>query len=76
MFSEEEKVTKKFVVIAMLVMLLLGGSHPVEGAFAIPLDPCTLPECIAECKKILQQKFLSATCSDGSEGKKLCICLG
>ncbi|MBA0796038.1 hypothetical protein Gohar_006838 [Gossypium harknessii] len=30
----------------------------VEGAFGIQLDPCTLVQCIAECKKILHEKSL------------------
>ncbi|KAJ1417885.1 hypothetical protein SESBI_16351 [Sesbania bispinosa] len=56
-------------VVAMLVMEL----QTAEGAFAIPLNPCTLPECIAKCKNILGPKFLSASCTNNAT---LCICLG
>ncbi|XVF08662.1 hypothetical protein REPUB_Repub07fG0022000 [Reevesia pubescens] len=61
------------------LMLMMGflvlGPNLVEAAFGIQLNPCTLPLCIAECKKALQEKFLSATCASGSQGK-FCICLG
>ncbi|KAI4336348.1 hypothetical protein L6164_014885 [Bauhinia variegata] len=73
MFSVQ--VRKRSVVILAITMLVLGGLEPAECAFAIPLNPCTLAECIAECKKALQAKFLSATCAASSQGK-LCICLG
>ncbi|KAK7350716.1 hypothetical protein VNO77_09615 [Canavalia gladiata] len=69
--------SKKLVVNMMVTVLIMLVSEPqaVESAFAIPLNPCTLAQCIAECKKILQGKFMSATCASNSQGK-LCICLG
>ncbi|GMI76684.1 hypothetical protein HRI_001337700 [Hibiscus trionum] len=63
------------VVVAMTVGILISSPSLVYGAFGIQLNPCTLPQCIAECKKALQQKFLSATCASGPQGK-FCICLG
>lgn len=68
---------KKFalVLVAMVLGFLVLGLDPVECAFGIQLNPCTLPQCIAECKKALQEKFLSATCAMGPQGK-FCICLG
>ncbi|XVE63702.1 hypothetical protein DITRI_Ditri07aG0041100 [Diplodiscus trichospermus] len=63
------------LVVAMMLGFLVLGPNLVEGAFGIQLNPCTLPECIAECKKALQEKFLSATCASGSQGN-FCICLG
>lgn len=62
------------MVITVMVMLVLEPQH-VECAFAVPLNPCTVPECIAQCKKILHAKFMSASCTTGSQGN-LCICLG
>ncbi|KAL3015509.1 hypothetical protein AAZX31_06G160300 [Glycine max] len=62
------------LMITLIVMLVL-EPQPVECAFAVPLNPCTLPECIAQCKKILHAKFMSASCTTGSQGN-LCICLG
>lgn len=74
----ELKATKKYlalVLVAMVLGLLVLGSDPVECAFGIQLNPCTLPQCIAECKKALGEKFLSATCAMRSQGK-FSICLG
>ncbi|ESW09879.1 hypothetical protein PHAVU_009G164000 [Phaseolus vulgaris] len=62
-----------FVIIVLMMLVL--EPKPVECAFAVPLNPCTLPECIAQCKKILHAKFMSASCTTGSQGN-LCICLG
>ncbi|MBA0732127.1 hypothetical protein Gogos_016236, partial [Gossypium gossypioides] len=62
------------IVIAMAMGVLVLSSSLVEGAFGIQLNPCTLPQCIAECKKALHEKFLSATCASGPQGK-FCICL-
>jgi len=63
------------LVMTVLAMFVL-EAQPVDSAFAIPVNPCTLSECIAQCKKILGQKFMSASCvKDGSKGS-LCICLG
>ncbi|KAJ1417886.1 hypothetical protein SESBI_16353 [Sesbania bispinosa] len=70
-FVQKLAVILMVTVVGMLVMEL----QPAECAFAIPLNPCTLPECISQCKKILQGKFISASCTNGSQGK-LCICLG
>ncbi|KAK7411009.1 hypothetical protein VNO78_02334 [Psophocarpus tetragonolobus] len=66
---------KKLIVITAIVMLVFEAPQGVECAFAVPLDPCTLPQCIAKCKKILNAKFMSASCTTGSQGN-LCICLG
>ncbi|XWS51453.1 hypothetical protein CRYUN_Cryun12cG0177600 [Craigia yunnanensis] len=63
------------LVVTMMLGLSVLGPYLVEGAFGIQLNACTLPQCIAECKKALQEKFLSATCASGSQGK-FCICLG
>ncbi|KAG4137142.1 hypothetical protein ERO13_D07G053500v2 [Gossypium hirsutum] len=63
------------IVIAKAMGVLVLSSSLVEGAFGIQLNPCTLPQCIAECKKALHEKFLSATCASGPQGK-FCICLG
>ncbi|KAB1217493.1 hypothetical protein CJ030_MR4G008751 [Morella rubra] len=74
----EIKAIKKLALVmlkAMALGFLVLSPQPVECAFGIELNPCTLPQCIAECKKALQEKFLSATCATGSKGK-LCICLG
>ncbi|KAF7834020.1 ACT domain repeat 6 isoform 1 [Senna tora] len=59
------------VVVGMLVL----GVHSGECAIAIPMNPCTLPQCVTECKKALQAKYMSASCATSSQGK-LCICLG
>ncbi|KAG8652691.1 hypothetical protein MANES_06G122100v8 [Manihot esculenta] len=70
---------KRGMAVVTLVALVLGlmilGANHAEGAFSIQLNPCTLAQCIAECKKALQEKYLSATCATGSQGK-FCICLG
>ncbi|KAJ6748370.1 hypothetical protein OIU79_029476 [Salix purpurea] len=68
------KMGSVFVVLVMLGSLDLGPKS-VECAFSIQLNPCTLSQCIAECKKALPEKYLSATCATGSQGK-FCICLG
>ncbi|KAG5537232.1 hypothetical protein RHGRI_024620 [Rhododendron griersonianum] len=62
---------------AMAVFVFVLAPARVESAFAIEMDTCTGPACDAECKKILQEKYLSAACATpkGST-KKLCICLG
>ena len=63
------------VAAAAVVMDLMVFPAPVESAFGIELDPCKLPKCISECKKALQEKYMSATCAMGAQ-KKFCICLG
>ncbi|GFZ17351.1 hypothetical protein Acr_26g0006210 [Actinidia rufa] len=63
------------VVVTMVLWLLVLYPQTGESAFGIQLKPCTLSQCVAECKKTLQEKYLSATCATGSEGK-FCICLG
>ncbi|KDP22585.1 hypothetical protein JCGZ_26416 [Jatropha curcas] len=65
------------VVVAMIVAvgLLVFGGNVVEGSFSIKLDPCTVDRCIAECKKVLKEKFLSASCVTGNGGN-FCNCLG
>lgn len=70
-------VKKKWVlvVIAMMIWLLILGPSNVECAFGIDINPRTLPECVAACKKALHEKYLSATCAVGPKGK-YCICLG
>nr|KYP49693.1 hypothetical protein KK1_028561 [Cajanus cajan] len=69
--------TKKlaFILVVTVLIMLVFVPQPSECAFAVPLNPCTLPECIAQCKKILHAKFMSASCTTGSQGN-LCICLG
>lgn len=61
--------------VAILMVFLVLAPKSVESAIGIDLNPCTLPECIAACKKVLQGKFASATCATGPKGK-YCICLG
>ncbi|MBA0880890.1 hypothetical protein Goshw_011360 [Gossypium schwendimanii] len=63
------------IVMAMAMGVLVLSPSLAEGAFGIQLNPCTLDKCIAACKKILHEKFLSATCATGPQGK-YCICLG
>ncbi|EEF51742.1 conserved hypothetical protein [Ricinus communis] len=65
------------VVAAAMVaaVVVVFGGNVVEGAFSIQLNPCTLAQCITECKKALHEKYLSATCATGTQGK-FCICLG
>lgn len=67
---------RRVLVLATVVLwfMVLAPEH-VECAFGIQLNPCTLSQCVAECKKALQDKYLSATCVKGSRGK-FCICLG
>lgn len=62
-------------MIAMALGFLILAPKGVESAFGIEVNPCTLPACIAACKKVLKDKFLSASCVDGPKGK-YCICLG
>ena len=70
-----EKLAKILTVILVVTVMAM-EAQPVDSAFAIAMDPCTLPECIAKCKNILGQKFMSASCvKNGSKGA-LCICLG
>ena len=64
-----------YAAIMVAAGLLLLCPEPIESAFGIDLDHCTLPKCITECKKALQEKYLSATCAMGSQ-TKFCICLG
>lgn len=70
-FVQKMAVMLVVIVLGMLVVEL----QPAEGAFAISMNPCTLPKCIAACKNILHGKFMSASCVITSHGK-LCICLG
>lgn len=66
----------KMLTMILVVTAVAMEAQPVDSAFAIPMYPCTLPECIAGCKKILGQKFMSASCvKNGSKGA-LCICFG
>ncbi|KAF7834019.1 ACT domain repeat 6 isoform 1 [Senna tora] len=73
----EGNVVKKMVLMLMMVVMgmLVFGVQSGESAIAIPMNPCTLPQCIAACKKALKAKYMSASCSTTSQGK-LCICLG
>ncbi|OVA09598.1 hypothetical protein BVC80_9101g123 [Macleaya cordata] len=59
----------------MVIAFIGMGLNPVECAFGIELNHCTLARCVAECKKALQDKYLSAACVMGNQGK-FCICLG
>ncbi|XAR50356.1 hypothetical protein NMG60_11004652 [Bertholletia excelsa] len=63
------------MVVLVAVWMLLMIPEVAEGAFGIQLNPCTQPQCNAECKKALQEKCLIATCASGPQGK-FCICLG
>lgn len=76
-FSMEGEGMKRmaWILVAMMIGVLIFGAKFGDCAFGIQLNPCTLPQCIAECKKALHQKFLSATCATGSQGK-FCVCLG
>ncbi|GFZ03914.1 hypothetical protein Acr_16g0005380 [Actinidia rufa] len=75
--SMEVKAGKKcaLVVVTMAVWFLVPYPQSGECAFGIQINPCTLSHCVAECKKDLQEKYHSATCALGSQGK-FCICLG
>ncbi|EYU43039.1 hypothetical protein MIMGU_mgv11b020439mg [Erythranthe guttata] len=64
----------KCVAIMIIVVLILAPKY-VECAIGIDLNPCTLPECITACRKVLEGKYVSATCATGPRGK-FCICLG
>lgn len=66
---------KKWVLVLVVAMVVGFSVVCVECAIGIDLNPCTLPECIAACKKVLEEKYLSATCAAGPEGK-YCVCLG
>lgn len=75
---EGKALRKQNGVMLMMVIMALIIFDPmikVESAFGININPCTLPACIAACKKILKDKYQSATCAKGSKGK-YCICLG
>lgn len=63
------------IVIAILMIGVVVLELGVECAIGIDLNPCTLPECTAACKKVLQGKYASATCATGPNGK-YCVCLG
>lgn len=72
-FSMEGEGMKRMalILIAMMIGVLVFGANFGDCAFGIQLNPCTLPQCIAECKKALQQKFLSATQCNRLPGKVL-----
>lgn len=63
------------IVMAMIIGVIVLAPKNVECAIGINLNPCTLPECIAACKKVLEGNYVSATCATGPKGK-YCICLG
>lgn len=65
----------RLVLVVMVLAFPAIGPGIVECAFGIELNPCTTTECVSECKKALKEKYLSATCAMGSQGK-FCICLG
>ncbi|KAI9079641.1 hypothetical protein K1719_038262 [Acacia pycnantha] len=73
----EAKIVKKLwlMVIVVVAAIVVFGVRSGESAIAIPMSPCTLSQCIAQCKQALQAKFQSASCTTNSQGK-LCICLG
>ncbi|OIT33554.1 hypothetical protein A4A49_55294 [Nicotiana attenuata] len=75
----EVKAMKKseamIVMVAMAIVLLIWAPKIVESAFGIDINPCTVPQCVAACKKALNVKYQSATCATGPRGK-YCICLG
>ncbi|PIM99608.1 hypothetical protein CDL12_27896 [Handroanthus impetiginosus] len=66
---------QKWALIAILIGVLVLAPKQLECAIGIDLNPCTLPQCIAACKKVLGDKYVSATCAAGPKGK-YCICLG
>lgn len=63
------------IVVAIMIGVVVLAPKNVECAIGIDLNPCTLSECIAACKKVLQGKYASATCATGPKGK-YCVCLG
>ncbi|KAG2678495.1 hypothetical protein I3760_11G004700 [Carya illinoinensis] len=69
------EVLSTLLLVAMVLGLLVLGPDLVECASVIQLNPCTLPQCIAECKKDLWETFLTETCAMQPQGK-FCICLG
>ncbi|PIN23587.1 hypothetical protein CDL12_03686 [Handroanthus impetiginosus] len=67
----------KWVVILLVIAMTIVTMGPtsVECAIGIDLNPCTQAECVAACKKVLEERYVSATCAAGPKGK-YCICLG
>ncbi|KAJ8634139.1 hypothetical protein MRB53_027475 [Persea americana] len=65
---ESRKVLILVLVVTAIALLAPYLNNGVEVAFGIELNPCTT----AECKKVLQEKYTSATSFKG----KFCICLG
>ncbi|KAL9335230.1 hypothetical protein Peur_072411 [Populus x canadensis] len=63
------KLGSVFVVI-MVLGFLVSGPKSVECAFSIQLNPSSLSQCLVECQKALQEKYLSAT---GSRGKSMLV---
>ncbi|KAL2347064.1 hypothetical protein Fmac_001064 [Flemingia macrophylla] len=68
-----KKLAMMLVVTVVAVLVLM--PQPAECVFGIPLNPCTLPECTAQCKKILGSKFMSASCITNPKGQ-ICLCFG
>lgn len=63
------------LIVAIAIGFVVLSPKIVESAIGIDLNPCTVPECISACKKVLQGKYVSATCATGPKGK-YCVCLG
>ncbi|BAT75287.1 hypothetical protein LR48_Vigan01g168200 [Vigna angularis] len=61
----------KMLTVILVVTAVAMEAEPVDSAVAIPMYPCSVPECIAGCKKILGEKFRSASCLTNGNN---CIC--
>lgn len=73
---ESRKVLVLVLIAAAAIAFMAPSSNMgVDAAFGIEMNPCTIAECIADCKKALKEKYTSATCAASSKGK-FCICLG
>ncbi|KAL4191987.1 hypothetical protein AMTRI_Chr06g191710 [Amborella trichopoda] len=70
----ETKSASEMVAVIVFVLLVMGPGV-VDGAFGIEMYPCTMFQCMNECKRVLKDKYLNAACSAGSQGK-LCLCWG
>lgn len=60
------------VVVLLGLILMATGPGIAEGVFGIAMNPCSVPKCSSACKNILHEKFMSASCYNGT----LCMCFG
>uniref|UniRef100_M1D4D7 Uncharacterized protein n=1 Tax=Solanum tuberosum TaxID=4113 RepID=M1D4D7_SOLTU len=69
------KKSNGFMLMMVIMVLIICNPIKVESAIGIDINPCTVPACVAACKKVLKANYQSATCATGPKGK-YCICLG